>query len=216
MYLSSSVLPLRSREHRLRNTDTLYLEIRILVCLTTIKFFVGEVIMKLLKIINGGASAESGQGVDWRKKFQALHAIDMTLRARRNGGVGPRVAFSALLGLVAGGLAMAAVGALNAAGIKVAPWVFNAVPVVLVVLVYQLGRRYSTKPWTYTSMLDGQLAQYDPVSREAYRQLQERTKQVGSLETEFVRKWLEQEHDAVELAAGVRRPESKGFLDKRI
>ena len=111
---------------------------------------------------------------------------------------------------------MAWFGALSKAGIDVGPWIFTGVPLALFVLVYQLGRRYSKKPWTYTAKLDGQLAQYAPISSEAYRQLQERTKRVGSLETEFVLDWLEHERYAVELAAGIRKPETKGFLDKKV
>nr|WP_317623874.1 hypothetical protein [Acidovorax sp. SUPP3334] len=113
---------------------------------------------------------------------------------------------------------MAGFGALGKAGIDAGPWVSNGVPLALFVLAYQLGLRYSKKPWTYTAKLDRQLANYAPINSEAYRQLQERTKRVGSLESEFVLDWLEQERYAIELAARGRKPETKGlgFLDKKI
>lgn len=168
----------------------------------------------MFTVIKGGA--DSNASIDWRNKFSELRRMELTLRMRQQDGFGPRRGFALLLAVAAFSLVMGGLFALDNIGAKVTSWVFNGVPFVLGVLSYQMTCRFSSKPWTYTAKLDCQLAQYEPINRDAYRQLQARTKEAGSLETKFVQEWLEVEHYAVELAAGWRKPDAKGFLAKKV
>lgn len=114
------------------------------------------------KVVKGGANEECSQvgdqAINWRKKFAELREIEVTLRKRQliaeYGGFGPRGRYSALVGVVAGGVVMAGLAALSHA-VKVGSGVFNGVPLAVLVLVYILVRRNSTKPLTYTAKLDG-------------------------------------------------------------
>ena len=74
---------------------------------------------------------------------------------------------------------------------------------------------WSKKPRTWSDALDQELADYNPIDKTAYRELQQHTRAVGFLDYRYVDGWLVVERDAVERAAGLRRARDT-FLNKKV
>jgi hypothetical protein len=83
------------------------------------------------------------------------------------------------------------------------------------VLTFFLVRRFSAAPLTYTDKLDGLLAEYEPLSKEAYRDLQDETVRFGGLDTDLVVRWVMRERDAIQRAAGWV-PRERQFINKLV
>lgn len=81
---------------------------------------------------------------------------------------------------------------------------------------HRFALRWSKRPWTYASLLDGLLAQYDPVDVDAYRRLQEEARECGSIFKASVSAWLDDEFRALANAMPNRYPDTQRFLDKKL
>ncbi|RZI60585.1 MAG: hypothetical protein EOP14_00475 [Pseudomonas sp.] len=165
------------------------------------------------EIVNG-ISKEGENAASGKKRLPELRAIEWTLQQRDVSNIGPRVFYSKLYGILTCGSAAFGFFALYKAGFDISPAVACGVTFASYVLAYKLSCRYSSHPWTYTEKLDAQLAKYNPVGKEAYRDLQVITKETGRLDTDNIHKWVELERRAIQLASGASRPQ--GFIDKII
>lgn len=155
---------------------------------------------------------------NWDKHWKQLRAIEVALRMRRKGALGPRSAlafFVAACVLAASyGVAYlsAKYGAVGAPNLLVNSVVFGAA-----IVAFWLVQKYSSVARTYSGRIDALLADYDPVSKEAYRDLQGKVKEARSLDTDMVIEWLDREREAVRRAAGWRMPsEESRFLNKNV
>lgn len=179
--------------------------------------------MRRFKVIKGGADNGPPQALDWRSKFAQLRAIEVTLsqqeQARRSPStIGPRHALGMLSAVV---VCSAVVSVLyvfdpDPRNLTLGPWATVGLIFGLPVAVRLLVMRYSKRPLTYAAKLNTLLADYDPISPEAYRQLQDRTRHYGYFEYDFVKEWLDQERRVIEDAAGIRKREDTRFLDKKV
>ncbi len=74
----------------------------------------------------------------------------------------------------------------------------------------------STYPSRWFDLIDMKLAEYDPVNKEAYRDLQRDTGKDGHFKEWRVREWAMQERHALQIARGDFSPTRDDFLRKRI
>lgn len=58
-------------------------------------------------------------------------------------------------------------------------------------LAHCLVMKWSKRPWTYVSLLDGLLARYEPIDKDAYCALQEEARQLGSIAKVPLWTWLD-------------------------
>jgi hypothetical protein len=95
----------------------------------------------------------------------------------------------------------------------------NVVMVVAAVLwgmTIFLVKRYSTQPLTHAAHLDALLADYDPVSKEAFKELQEHLRALGRFDVDSIDKWAADEAEAIQAASGQCMEAGGRFLQKRI
>ncbi len=92
-------------------------------------------------------------------------------------------------------------------------WFWPAAAVVFAVVYY---RSRAFRSWE--EKLDQCLAEYDPLDKEAYRDLQANTRETGRFSAHCVIEWLDREHLALAGAnRASRRPEvAKRFLRKKL
>ena len=83
-------------------------------------------------------------------------------------------------------------------------------------LAHCLVMKWSRRPWTYVSLLDGLLARYEPVDRDAYLSLQDEARRLGSIARVSLWEWLDREHQALEAATRSHIPSTAHFLDKKL
>ena len=74
----------------------------------------------------------------------------------------------------------------------------------------------STYPSRWFDLIDMKLTEYDPVNKEAYRNLQRDTGKDGHFEEWRVREWVMQERHALQIARGDLSPARDDFLRKQI
>uniref|UniRef100_E6QBA2 Uncharacterized protein n=1 Tax=mine drainage metagenome TaxID=410659 RepID=E6QBA2_9ZZZZ len=74
----------------------------------------------------------------------------------------------------------------------------------------------STYPSRWLDLIDMKLAEYDPVDKEAYRDLQLDTRKDGHFKDWRVHQWVMQERHALQIARGDFSPTRNDFLRKRI
>ena len=130
--------------------------------------------------------------------------------------MGPRANFALLVGGGAGVALMACFFGLDRFGLRIPSLVFNGCPIAVAALTMYFVGEHSKRPTTWTGKLDQLLAAYDPIDREAYRRLQQRTRDLGYLESDLVYEWLGFERHAIEIAAGWRKTKPDGFLSKKV
>ena len=83
-------------------------------------------------------------------------------------------------------------------------------------LSHCLVMKWSSRPWTYVSLLDGLLARYEPIDHAAYRALQVDAQRLGSITRVPLGEWLETEHRALNALAAKYPPDTTHFLDKKL
>lgn len=163
----------------------------------------------MFEVIKGGASSSNQKDRDWSKVMRALLNIERCLVQRQHASMGPRQGFAMLCGLAS---LCAAFFVLSQAGVRQSFFISLAVAVPVFFLVLH----YSKRPRTWTAKLDQLLAAYDPIDKEAYRRLQQRTREAGYLERDLVHEWLGFERHAVRVEAGWERAAPDGFLNKKV
>jgi hypothetical protein len=134
-----------------------------------------------------------------RGLHKQLGSIELSLRHRRAGLLGPR-GYCALLAAVAvfasgyaATFAVARVGGIIPRGFL---WIVFAVAV----LIMWLLNRYSSAPRTYTEKITALLRRYDPVEVEAYLALLAGARKYGSVQSDILHDWIQREHYAVHQA----------------
>lgn len=167
------------------------------------------------EIITEGQRATDASPTLWRKKWQHLNKIEKTLAIRDHGSLGPRASSASLIGGgVFAGLMTVFIG-INQFGYHV-PVIFNFVALSAALVSFILVMLRSKRPKTWTAELDQQLLAYDPINLDAYRQLQQKTLDIGYLDSRKVCEWLSLERSAVDVASGWRQASPDGFLSKSV
>ncbi|MDP9877694.1 hypothetical protein J2W25_001999 [Variovorax boronicumulans] len=178
----------------------------------------------MFEIIQGGKShSEVGAPPlpDWHAKLRQLQRIDWRRRQRMFSSVGPRTSKAALVSVAAFLGVLAVSRSLEWLGWVPVATAFDMrlsglISVAGGAIAYVLVQLWSVAPKTWSALLDVDLAAYEPVDRQAYRNLQERTRTSGYFEHAAIAAWLRDERDAVEMAAGWRKPRNSAFLNKKV
>ncbi|MDP9912309.1 hypothetical protein J2W27_004435 [Variovorax boronicumulans] len=178
----------------------------------------------MFEIIQGGKSHREGRAPpppDWHAKLRQLQRIDWRRRQRRFCSVGPRTSKAAFVSVIAFLGVLAVSRSLEWLGWVPVVTAFDMrwsglVSVAGGTMAYVLVQLLSSAPKTWSALLDVDLAAYEPVDRDAYRYLQDRTRSTGYFEHAAIAAWLRDERDAVEMAAGWRKPRNSAFLNKKV
>lgn len=156
-----------------------------------------------LRVIKGGK--QSVPATDTAKRRKQLRRIQTCSRFFFDRpSIGPRMALALAAGMVAGGLAMWAIGT---------GWQ-SALATLLTFAAVLCYRRTAT---TWGAKMDACLAEYDPLDKGAYRRLQASTEAEG-LSPWSLDDWLRREYDALDSADGVQPSSTRGsqFLRKKV
>lgn len=168
------------------------------------------------EIITEGQHATDASPTLWRKKWQHLKEIEKTLVMRKQGMTGPRASFAFLTGGgIVAGLMTIFIG-IEQFGQHIPSVIFNLVPLSASFVCFILILWRSKRPKTWTEELDQQLLAYNPINKDAYRQLQQKTMEIGYLDTHQVCEWLSLERKAIDVASGWRQASPDGFLSKTV
>lgn len=172
--------------------------------------------MSHLQLVEGGGGS-SGQGQPrFEDKLRHVRKIRSVVRGSHQGMLPPR----ATLAIVGGVLGLLVVFA----GVElVGRWtrplngtVACSLAILGLVATFWAVGRFSTAPRTHVEHVDHLLGAYDPVSREAFRELQETFRRGGAFDFDLVLQWTEVEIAAIQAAAGWGRPTQSRFLNKRV
>lgn len=128
-----------------------------------------------------------------------LGDIELSLRMRRGGGLGPRSYRATLAAIAVVVIAYSATFLATKVGAKVPSgvlWIAFA----LALLVMWLVNTYSTAPRTYTEKIVALMRAYDPVDVEAYLELQRRGPRFDMEESDILHQWIQRERRAVHVA----------------
>ncbi|MNV55853.1 hypothetical protein D3C71_1481040 [compost metagenome] len=178
----------------------------------------------MFELIQGGKSRSESRpppSPDWHTKLRQLQRIDWRRRQRRFSSVGPRTSkatvasMMAFLGVLAVSRALEWIGWVPVVTIFDMRW-SGLLSIAGGAAAYVLVQLWSSAPKTWSALLDVDLATYEPVDRDAYRYLQDRTRSTGYFEHAAIALWLRDERDAVEMAAGWRKPRNSAFLNKKV
>lgn len=178
----------------------------------------------MFEVIQGGGGQKPEEvKVQWQKRWRQLRAIEATLIRSQRTAVGPRAGFAIVAGIVAASMVMAVDVGLQQLGWSTsalsslfARRVVGLAPLVVGLMTYILVLTRSARPKTWIGRIDQLLARYTPIDKEAYRRLQQQTRDLGYLETDLVYHWILHERHAIEAAAGWLKPEPGGFLNKKV
>lgn len=145
-----------------------------------------------------------------KAKLNTLAEIDNTIQMAARSRLGPRAGFSLVVGVAVGIAAFAASSILGQIGV-VSLLVGLGATVVAAVMLY----KQSKLPVSYSDRLDGHLAQYEPVSLDAFVELQKRVRAARSYDFADVQEWISAERKAVIFAM---KPilESSQFLKREL
>ncbi len=118
--------------------------------------------------------------------------------------IGPRMSLALAAGMVAGGLAIWALGS---------GWF----PALVTCVTFAVVHRYGRVATTWAARMDTFLAEYDPLDKEAYRRLQASTGAEG-LSPWSLDEWLRREYDALDSADGIKPASARRgrFLKKKV
>lgn len=123
--------------------------------------------------------------------------------------MGPRASQALVMGLVAcGSVVLSGLSLSTKYGALESSALLAGVAVAVLVL------RFSRSPQTHLERLYQRLAAYNPIDRDAYRLLQDVTRSSRELAPAELENWLAVERNAVQVAAGLRKPMANAFLDK--
>lgn len=145
-----------------------------------------------------------------KSKRNELNEIENTLRIAQKSSLGPRTAFSLLIGAAVGVVTFAAAFSMKTTGFV--PFVIALVTgCAALILTY----KKSKLPNSYGDRLDGQLAQYDPVYQEAFVKLQKQVRASGLYKFEEVMAWIDEERGAINYVMSPLKDESQ-FLKREL
>jgi hypothetical protein len=151
-------------------------------------------------------------------KARALNRINRALIARENGSMAPR---QTRANLVAVGFVSVVTAIVMGPATQVREMLGMdgtfATIAVLGVMACLVFARYSKAPITWTIELDEALADYSPLSRRAFIEMQRRLKEVGYLDVDIIRSWAESEQHSLDVARKRRAGASASqFLKKEL
>lgn len=168
------------------------------------------------------------QTVIWKTKRQWVFQIERAAHKREEwvanrpwSSKGPRSEAAKVYGIWAFVLCVAAQASLATLGVDLPklPWTgpeLNLLLPVFAALGTFIGVKvFSAAQTTYDDFIYGSLANYSPVDKEAYRDLQESTRENGSIDFQHLYRWVHQERRAIAEAAGEQKARS-AFVDKQV
>lgn len=177
----------------------------------------------MFQVIDGGIKAATLAPEAVRQKYKQLRRMEMHMTQARNAHSSPRSGRAALAGgVVAVGLFGLTYLAEQAGLLPVpgAPAMLRQViglfPVAAGIAAWFYMLRKSAYPASWAELIDQELADYDPVDKDAYRRLQERTKAAGYINFDEVYEYLAVERYAVRVASGQYTPPKQSFTSKKV
>ena len=170
---------------------------------------------KTLRLVQGGRSPAGQLEQDWGAKLKELKRFDRTLRYLRNETPGPRGGFALLFGILAAGLIVGAERLLLYFGVWVDGGVATLAAVIVFLTTVLMVVKFSRIPQSYFDVLDEQLMNYEPVTIDEYRWLQEQVSSHG-LNCGVVQQWLDKERHALAAVAGWPKPGGASFVSRKL
>ena len=150
-----------------------------------------------------------------KDKRKQLHTINWACLQSGGRVVSPRLHQAFARGLIGGGLVL-----IPLLWVKHLPGYANLplayLPLLVGISIFCWVYFRSTYPSRWLDLIDMRLAEYDPVNKEAYRELQLDTRKDGHFKEWRVREWVMQECHALQIARGDFSPTRDEFLRKRI
>jgi len=138
--------------------------------------------------------------IDMKDRLKHLRVIGIAMHGLDGKSRGPRFGYAVSIGIMVFVATTGAWYAADNAGLLVwsaySPWAAWVLGVGAFVWVNNKSRYYKT----WIDLISATLAEYDPVDKDAYRHLQQRTQKAGFLDLLHVREWITAEHHAVEVA----------------
>lgn len=174
--------------------------------------------MKRLEMTSGGGGEDRPQfsKAQLSAKTNRLSRIRLALRHWQKGAPPPYVTNIVAFAL----LTLVSVSAIAAVASTFwftdNPSVWVALAVVASVAAGFYANRLDDSARTHLEHLDRLLAAYEPVSKDAYRSLQEKVKDRGAVDGESLEWWLEAESAAIERAANWHLPSELRFIKKEV
>jgi hypothetical protein len=170
---------------------------------------------KKLRLVHGGKTSTDQNSQDWSAKHQALCKIEQVLRISRSGAFGPRDGFALLLGALVAGVVIGVDRLAAYFDVRVDGGISGMLAIFLFLVTAFTVRAFSRKPRRYSEVLDGLLMDYDPVSIDHYRKLQDQVSTFG-MDRNMVTDWLAKERYALAVAAGWPTSEVESFTSRRL
>lgn len=177
----------------------------------------------MFKVIHGGIKAATLAPEAARQKYKQLRSMEMHMNQARYSYSSPRGGRAALVGGVAVvglfGLTYLAeqAGLLPVPGAPAAlRQVINLFPFAGGVAAWVYMLRKSAYPASWVDLIDRELAEYNPVDKDAYRRLQERTKAAGYIDFDEVFLYLLAERSTVRVASGQYTPPKQSFISRKV
>lgn len=157
------------------------------------------------------------------KRLRKLHSITLSImacdREVSGSGISPIGARALVLGVFVCalllGLSLIAqnLGFTARAAPFAAQWIAIVVAISLLSAVGYFSK--STQPRTWCEVLDRELASYDPVDKDSYRDLQQKIRALGFFDAGTLMDWCQRESDAVVRVLEADQPKTT-FRDKRV
>lgn len=177
----------------------------------------------MFQVIDGGIKAATLAPEAARQKHRQLRLMEMHMVQARNRHGSPRSSRAALAGgAVAVGLFCLSYLA-EQAGLLPLPGApaalrqaINLFPVAAGIAAWLYMLRKSAYPASWAELIDQELADYNPVDKDAYRRLQERTRAAGFIDYDAVYEYLTVERYAVRVASGQYTPPKQSFTSKKV
>lgn len=156
-----------------------------------------------------------------RRGHQALLRIMSAEQCRASGSISPRTAQAAVgafLGFIAPvvGMRLWAFAGLASAPFHITSLAFIATCVAVACVVAALILHFSRAATSNVEHLDRLLAEYEPMSKEAYRWLQDQVREAGAFRTGLVYEWASKEQAALNRAMSNAQPHDRKFLQRRL
>lgn len=174
---------------------------------------------------DGCTAAQAGLNrVEMKIKLKQLLRIERTQIKVEYRSFGPRFMSAMMVGIVTGAIVAGVLVLIDDNGLLV--WTgfqsgvlkgaFNSLPFVLSVYAFSIYTLKSKEPKSWYGDLDAKLTQYEPVDKNAYRRLQQGTRDLGVVSGENLSEWVFAERNTIKLIMKPTVKMNETFLDKKV
>jgi len=157
------------------------------------------------------------------KKLNYLQRIEGTVILHNTSTLGPRAILSVTMAGLTCLVLEAAIYMLKQYDIdyyalpgKTIDQIMKLTPVIAAVVVLAFVWMKSTMPKSWAKRIDHLLTRYEPLDKDAYRRLQQKTQESGYLKPDSVREWILLERSVINEIVNQQENETPEFLNKKV